>query len=93
MSGQFVRRVGIVAKRKPENLLNFEGLDEPQRPTVRAFVSDVDEDARPSFTPLRELAARYFDQETAHRVAELVRRLDVCGPGEEVRVFRGRFAR
>ena len=60
---------------------------------TRAFVSDVSEEGGPEFTSLRAMAARYFDQTQAHRVAELVRDTGKVGAGEKVVVYRARLPR
>jgi hypothetical protein len=57
----------------------------------RLWVADVsDEDGAPimSWTHLRSGAARYYDTETAHRVAELARRSGRLFEGETVCVYR-----
>ena len=86
----YVRRVGVVSIRK---FLEVDG-GQGERREVRAFVRDVGEDEgapRVELTPLRELAARYFDPELAHRVADVARKSGAVGEGEIVRVFRARL--
>lgn len=60
---------------------------------ARCFVLDVVDESGSLvlLTPLREMAARYYDAETAHRVAELVRRNGLPEDGEIVRVVRSRL--
>jgi len=84
----YVRRVGVCRWERYQDDLGTECA----RVVVRGFVRDVSEDEgaqRVEWTPLRDLAARYFDQTHAHRVAELARRS--IGGSEFVRVFRARL--
>jgi len=79
--GGWVRRVGVAS-----------GALLP----VRIWVGDVsDEDGGTviRWTRRREGAARYYDTETAHRVAEVARRLGMLAAGESVRVYRARLPR